>query len=212
MSKRRNTQLVGRGQFSFAAQEESTLVSLGLTKNAVSELEECAWLQRNLLAQVRSTGESKRRHRQLLSLQNSLRKTLSAIDQVDEFTLRMNIDLWCNISAARDHIQKLNEGVDSALNKMEEGADGRPETDLDELVYRVAELMLNHGLRPKRYGKQFRQILEIVFQTIGENLDSIPKAIDKAWEQRSVVANLASMRQKTIAELIEHRELGISED
>ncbi len=192
---------IPRSEFSFSADIQTKLTKFGFDMLSLVELEECVYTELCFLIHSRSIPESRKRKDRLKSLGKALDRVASALNNIDEHTLRTNFDLQRSCFLTCKAVDKLILDVDNAIAKKEKS--GNSETDLDALVYSVAKVMLKNAIMPKRYGTDFSEIVKIVFSAIGEEGSAVSAAIEKAWTVKPSNPTAASWRAGTIEELIE---------
>lgn len=163
----------------FSRETRRQLEAFGLSAAAIDELDRIADMEHCMLVHQRDVPDSKTRRKQLKTLSDQLKRTLVAMNNLDESVLRRHFDLWGTQLFFEPKLKEFSALVDKALEQ--KGSSGNTVTDLDVLVYEIAKVMVKHGVKPKRKGTQFRDIVSAVFQHVGEDPKSIEAAVKKAW-------------------------------
>ncbi len=188
------------------AEHKRALANLGLSPQAINQLSEPG-MQLGFIAYQHGLPSGKERKRQLKRFRERLSKFADEIFTLDEHTFLMNPHLELPRMQALEGLRSLEQALDEVLGA--EGASGNPETDLDVVVYRIAEVLLQHGIVPTRHGTQFNEVVRIVFHAIGVDESAIEAAISKAWDTPHTDVLIGRpFRYRTIAEMIDQRQTG----
>lgn len=205
-AKKSTQRQLSEEELKFKPEQRDCFKKLGLSGTAIDELEKAVYTEYCLLLQGRSSPAARDRKKRLRSLLRALEQALSALDTIDDYTMRMNSDVSLLRFSLKPEIKKSQAVIETAISV--KGKPGNTETDLDVMAYQVARIMLMDDIKPLRNGKKFQAILTYVFQLIGEDEKSVEAAIHKAWELKPSEA----IRSLSIPMLIEQSKYGLDNE
>ncbi len=195
--------------FQFDQQSIIRLGNLDLSPQAIQELKDVACSELAWIMFIRKKPPKKQITNELKKLRKTLEDVEETYSNLHSLTLRNYIGF--QRYRLRPIVAETIEYIDKCLE--EKGSPGNVETDLDALAYSTAAILIKDGLKIKKQGRLLKEVLEVVFYSIGEDPAGIDSAIKKAWNSTPEKKDwYVPYRPYSIKELIERTELGLGDD